>query len=61
MKPGYKGHLNKRNNIPKEVFLKSKDFPSDFGWTQTTKLLGEPGEIHQIKGVRAMDSLQEWR
>jgi hypothetical protein len=24
----HKGHLNKRSNIPKEVFLKSKDFPS---------------------------------
>jgi hypothetical protein len=23
--------------------------------------LGEPGEIHQIEGARAMDSLQDWR
>jgi hypothetical protein len=23
--------------------------------------LGEPGEIHQIEGARAMDSFQDWR
>jgi hypothetical protein len=34
MKLRHKGHLNTRNNILKEVFPKSMDFPSDFGSTQ---------------------------
>jgi hypothetical protein len=34
MKLGHKGHLNIRNNVPKEVFPKSNNFPSDFGWTK---------------------------
>jgi hypothetical protein len=29
MKLEYKGHLNTRNKFSKEVFPKSKDFPSD--------------------------------
>jgi hypothetical protein len=31
MKFGHNGHLNTRNKFSKEVFLKSKDIPSDFG------------------------------
>jgi hypothetical protein len=34
MKLRHKGHLNTRNNILKEVFPKSMDFPSDFGSNQ---------------------------
>jgi hypothetical protein len=30
MKLEYKGHFNTRNKFLKEVFLKSKDFSSDF-------------------------------
>jgi hypothetical protein len=55
---GHKGHLNTWNKFAKEVFPKSNDFPSDSGWAQKTKVLGERGEIHEIKGARAMDSLQ---
>jgi hypothetical protein len=60
MKLGHKCHLNTGNKFPKEVFPKFKDFPSDFGWTQKPRFLGERREIHEIKGVRAMDSLQGW-
>jgi hypothetical protein len=43
MKLGHKGHLNKRNNISKEVFLKSKDFPSDFGRNKKNLTFGGTG------------------
>jgi hypothetical protein len=36
MKPGDMGHINTRNTFLKEVFLKSKDFPFDFGLIQET-------------------------
>jgi hypothetical protein len=40
MKLGHEGHLNTSNKCPKVVFPKSKDFPSDFGWTQKPRFWG---------------------
>jgi hypothetical protein len=60
MKLGHKGHLNTRNKFPKEVFpnpmisLPILDELKNLGF-------GGRGEIHEIEGARAMDSLQSWR
>jgi hypothetical protein len=40
MKLGHKGHLNTKNKFSKEVFPKSNDFSSDFGWTQKPSFRG---------------------
>jgi hypothetical protein len=56
MKLGHKGHLNTRNKFPKEVFpnpmisLPILDELKNLGF-------GGRGEIHEIEGARAMDSL----
>jgi hypothetical protein len=44
-----KGHFNIRNKFPKEVFSKSKDFPSDFGWTQNPRFWGNEGKYMKSK------------
>jgi hypothetical protein len=51
MKLGYKGHLNTRNKFLKEVFPKSNDFPSNFGWTQKPRLWGNEEKSIKSKGL----------
>jgi hypothetical protein len=40
MKLGHNGHLNTSSKFPIEVFPKTNDFPSDFGWTQKPRFWG---------------------
>jgi hypothetical protein len=53
MKLGHKGHLSTRNKFPKEVFLKSNDFPSDFGWTQKPRFWGNEEKSMKSKGLES--------
>jgi hypothetical protein len=57
MKLGHNDHLNTRNKLPKEIFFKSNDFPSHFGWTKKPRFWRGWREIHEIEEARAMDSL----
>jgi hypothetical protein len=60
MKLGHKGNLNTRNKFPKLFFPNPKislpilDELKNLGF-------GVSGEIHQIEGARAIDSLQGWK
>jgi hypothetical protein len=51
MKLRHNGHLNTGNKFPKEVFPKSKDFPSDFGWTRKPKFWGNKLNSMKSKGL----------
>jgi hypothetical protein len=51
MKLGHKDHLNTRNKFLKEVFSKSNDFPSDFGWTQKLRFWGNDEKSMKSKGL----------
>jgi hypothetical protein len=51
MKVGHKGHLNTRNKFPKEVFPKSKYFPSDFGCTKKPRFRGNEEKSMKSKGL----------
>jgi hypothetical protein len=53
MKLGHKGHLNTRNKFPNEVFPKSNDFPSDFGWTQNPRFWGNEDKSMKLKGLES--------
>jgi hypothetical protein len=46
--------------FPKRFFSNPKISLLILDELKKTYLLGEPGEIHQILGARAMDSLQRW-
>jgi hypothetical protein len=60
MKHRYKSHLNTRNKFQKRFFPNPK---ISLLILDELKNLGfeERGEIHEIKGARSMDSLQDWR
>jgi hypothetical protein len=49
MKHGHKGRLNTINKFPKEVLLKSNDFPSDFGLTQKPRFWGNEEKFMKLK------------
>jgi hypothetical protein len=48
---GHKGQLSTRNKLPKEVFPKSNDFPSDFGSTQESRFRGNEEKSMKLKGL----------
>jgi hypothetical protein len=50
-----------KEQVPKRCFSKIQRFLFQFWMNTKTYVLGERGEIHEIKGARAMDSLQGWR
>jgi hypothetical protein len=60
MKLGQKGHLNTRNKFQKK-FLPNPKISLLILDELEELVLGKLGEIHEITGARAMDSLQGWR
>jgi hypothetical protein len=52
MKLRHKRYLNTKNKFPKEVFPKSNNFPSDFGWTQKPRFWGNEEKFIKSKRLQ---------